>query len=760
MDNVVFDFPGSPYEVQKIFMRKAYSAMISGGLCVLESPTGTGKSLSLLCSALAWLRDFRQQVIFERLSDSMAASDDIEIPAWVNDGNRRANMEEAVSVVLDWNAEKSLNRATVSKFGIHNSEGRIIAGPNKRKPVPNTESSSSDDDDLVVENERVGSAISATPIVADPKRRVQVIICSRTHSQLSQLLKEVKRIELNKSFNIILMGSRSQLCVNPNVDTNRPPMSVNDACIKLTDSSSCQFKNNLEPLTKLLLSRPLDIEDACLAGRDMQTYGCPYFASRLALTDADIVFVPYASILHTKTRESLGINVDDNIIIVDEAHNISEAVNSVRSTSFSVVEIESLTKCLSMYLDTFRSRLSPRNFVAIKSLDFLVRRLLSFIRVAESTGCSVSDFLAATRLLDIDLANVTRFLDDFQFPRKLKGYSEKYDIPQPNSVYALATFLQALQSSSSSDRIIVTEDSSSSKCIRFASIDCESELAKLVRTSRAVLLVGGTMQPFSEHEAVAALANVQFSTFSGSSVIERDRIFCRIVTKLRESTEPIAFDRARRDGDACMSLLREVLSTVCACVSSGGIIVFVSSYEYARRIEKFVSSIFVQHAVFCDAAGSKDRIFAAYVKRIRSAGSAVLIAVVNGSLSEGIDFKDDLCRCVVLVGLPYPHATDPLVRERMTFLDIQHRSNPGFLTGDQYYQGRCIKAVNQSIGRALRHSRDWASIILLDTRFRRPETLAGLPEWIREAAEECADQSELRTDMAIFHNKWSDNYKV
>lgn len=757
MDNVVFDFPGSPYEVQKNFMRKAYSAMISGGLCVLESPTGTGKSLSLLCSALAWLRDFRQQVIFERLSASMTGSDDIEIPTWINDGNQRANMEEAVSVVLDWKAEKLVNRATVSKFGIYNSEGRIIAGPNKRKPAPSSESSFADDDDLVVEDATVDSAIPATQNVADPKRRVQVIICSRTHSQLSQLLKEVKRIELHESFNIILMGSRSQLCVNSNVDTSRPAMSVNDACIKLTDSSSCRFRNSLEPLTKLLLSRPLDIEDACIAGRDTQTYGCPYFASRLALRDADIVFVPYASILHTKTRESLGIKVDDNIIIIDEAHNISEAVNSVRSTSFSVVEIESLTKCLSMYLDTFRSRLSPRNFVAIKSLDFLVRRLNSFIRASESTGCSVSDFLAESRLVDIDLANVTRFLDDFQFSRKLKGFSEKYDIAHPNSVYALAAFLQALQCSSSSDRIIVTEDSSSFKCIRFASIDCESELAKLVRTSRAVLFVGGTMQPFSEHKAVAALGNVQFSTFSGSSVIERDRIFCRIVTKSTEATGPIAFDRARRDTDACMNMLREVLTTVCACVSSGGVIVFASSYEYARRIEKLVASIFVQHGVFCDAAGSKDRIFAEYVKRIRTAGSAVLIAVVNGSLSEGIDFKDDLCRCVVLVGLPYPNATDPLVRERMTFLDIQHRSNPGFLTGDQYYQGRCIKAVNQSIGRALRHSRDWASIILLDARFCRPATLAGLPEWIREAAKECVDQSELRTDMRIFHKKWTDN---
>ena len=33
---------------------------------------------------------------------------------------------------------------------------------------------------------------------------------------------------------------------------------------------------------------------------------------------------------------------------------------------------------------------------------------------------------------------------------------------------------------------------------------------------------------------------------------------------------------------------------------------------------------------------------------------SILLAVFAGKFSEGIDFKDDLCRCTVLVGLPYP----------------------------------------------------------------------------------------------------------
>lgn len=42
-----------------------------------------------------------------------------------------------------------------------------------------------------------------------------------------------------------------------------------------------------------------------------------------------------------------------------------------------------------------------------------------------------------------------------------------------------------------------------------------------------------------------------------------------------------------------------------------------------------------------------------------------------------------------------------------------------------------MKAVNQSIGRAVRHKNDYAAMLLLDQRYTRPHTQAALPGWIR-----------------------------
>ena len=52
-------FPREPYGVQREFVGAAYAALGRGGAAVLESPTGTGKTLSLICSVLQWVEDQR-----------------------------------------------------------------------------------------------------------------------------------------------------------------------------------------------------------------------------------------------------------------------------------------------------------------------------------------------------------------------------------------------------------------------------------------------------------------------------------------------------------------------------------------------------------------------------------------------------------------------------------------------------------------------------------------------------------------------------
>lgn len=55
-----FPFPFKPYSIQDQFMRSLYAVIENRKIGIFESPTGTGKTLSLMCSALKWLTDHNE----------------------------------------------------------------------------------------------------------------------------------------------------------------------------------------------------------------------------------------------------------------------------------------------------------------------------------------------------------------------------------------------------------------------------------------------------------------------------------------------------------------------------------------------------------------------------------------------------------------------------------------------------------------------------------------------------------------------------
>merc|ERR1712070_581571 len=88
---------------------------------------------------------------------------------------------------------------------------------------------------------------------------------------------------------------------------------------------------------------------------------------------------------------------------------------------------------------------------------------------------------------------------------------------------------------------------------------------------------------------------------------------------------------------------------------------------------------------------------------------------------------------VVMVGLPYPAAKDDRVKLKMQFLDSKGKENEAL--GRAWYTRECIRAVNQAVGRVIRHKDDFGGVLLCDERYasgNKPSHLAqSLPSWLR-----------------------------
>lgn len=110
---------------------------------------------------------------------------------------------------------------------------------------------------------------------------------------------------------------------------------------------------------------------------------------------------------------------------------------------------------------------------------------------------------------------------------------------------------------------------------------------------------------------------------------------------------------------------------------------------------------------------------------------------------SGINFSDDLARCVAVVGLPYPDTRDPVLQEKIRYASLTddaaagsshpHRGGGGggAINSQRFCEALCMKAVNQSIGRSIRHIHDYSAIVLLDHRYGGARIQELLPQWIR-----------------------------
>ena len=132
-------------------------------------------------------------------------------------------------------------------------------------------------------------------------------------------------------------------------------------------------------------------------------------------------------------------------------------------------------------------------------------------------------------------------------------------------------------------------------------------------------------------------------------------------------------------------------------------------------------------------------------------GGAILFAVCRGKLSEGVDFADAACRGVVITGLPLPPIVDAKIELKRQFLDARRAAaarqpgglaEPGggvvggatsgviggssalvpassMLTGEAWYQQQAMRAVNQAVGRVIRHVDDYGAVLLCESRFAK-----------------------------------------
>lgn len=869
-------FPFPPYPQQQLLMDNIFQCIESSSIGCFESPTGTGKSLSAICSSFHWLMKEEKRILEENKEENVEKSN-------LGSDWLKAYLDPSFSKTIK---ESSNRKFLKNKFNDLEKKIRFSKKSNLKSHSYTTERNiekikdklSESDNEYIIEDYLSDDGKEKKEIykllnddssdeeidqesIRDQLNLPQIYYCSRTHSQLSQFQEEISKTIYNGKIKSIILSSRKNLCINP-VFKSMNEQALNEKCTELlsggtlkndntqldpssstankrvklnTAKARCPYKDKAteENISYQMLNELCDLEDIVQLGLDNK--GCPYYASKKAIPNSQVICLPYSSLLHQDIRDSLGLKLQNRVIIIDEAHNLLESINQLYSNEISLSQLTAAHKVIKTYLDSFQTRLASKNIIYLKIFLKIIKNLKNLIDIKEIDKNSgndiklnqdeiytINDFIFKAEVDNIDFFKIKRYISVSKMIQRIGGYydnaqskKDQYENYQlsihshlkfthsPNLVKnnvdegfegsaksclrALFNFIYSLTCKDIDGRIIIHRqnliDDQNSSSIRFFLLNPTRYFENILTQAKSVILLGGTMQPFSYFQSTifsSPLINSRVKYLSCHHIVPRNQVLALTIKGLNQRSCPLEFTHEKRSTPQNVSNLFQIILSL-AKVVPGGIVIFFTSYQYLSNIitnwkaSNLLHQLNLIKSCFIESRNSNtEDTWNKYCNHIQKSNSlsngvksgAILFSVVGGKLSEGINFSDDLARCVVVVGLPFPDTRDLILQEKVKYLKDQqeklsnsssiskHLSN-SVTENVNLPEVMCMKAVNQAIGRSIRHIKDFSSIVLVDNRYVQNRISSQLPIWIQDSI---SQHHTLEENISALQTFYSVNY--
>lgn len=238
------------------------------------------------------------------------------------------------------------------------------------------------------------------------------------------------------------------------------------------------------------------------------------------LLTPQIVTLPYPLLLQSSAREALGLSLKDHIVIIDEAHNLMDAIAGIYSVSVTLTQVQQARGQLTAYLQRFRTRLKGKNRVyvaqTIRILDSIIAYLQSIASNSKASDGLVDtvSIMSGKGVDQINIFKLNAYLQESKLARKVDGYTVFADEKERegtdfnpkdgatraprNTVPVLMhvqAFLLSLMNPSAEGRFFYSKEEGNDLALRYILLDPTYHFKDIVEDARAVILAGGTMSP-------------------------------------------------------------------------------------------------------------------------------------------------------------------------------------------------------------------------------------------------------------------------
>jgi DNA excision repair protein ERCC-2 len=275
-------------------------------------------------------------------------------------------------------------------------------------------------------------------------------------------------------------------------------------------------------------------------------------------------------------------------------------------------------------------------------------------------------------------------------------------------------------------------------------LDAAIAIKPVLERFSSVIITSGTISPLEMYPKMLGFSTVVQESYA--MTLARRSFLPMIVTRGSDQGSMSSGFQNRNDPSNVRnygSLLVEYSK-----LTPDGIVVFFPSYLYMESIISMwqgmgiLDQVWKNKLILVETPDSQETSLAleTYRTACSNGRGAVLLCVARGKVSEGIDFDHHYGRTVLCIGVPFQYTESRILKARLEFLRETYRIRENdFLSFD------AMRHSAQCLGRVLRGKDDYGIMVMADKRFAKKRNQ--LPKWISSALME--SDSNMSVDQSV-----------
>jgi DNA excision repair protein ERCC-2 len=521
------------------------------------------------------------------------------------------------------------------------------------------------------------------------------------------------------SFSVVDLVAKRDMCLRSEA-ADMHSARFADFCGSETRNKTCSFLHDVDKATlQAVKEGVLHVEELMAVAK--RAHLCPHLVAMEASPQAHVIVADYNHLfsdLRERSLERLGLRLSDLIVIVDEAHNLPDRIRNSHSH-----------RVTPFLLDQVAGEARGQKMKDIEAdLNALRTALQSMAEQGEKAGNAKAGLTGEARTVVLAIEDLHTAFDAAR-NRGLFGSSR--------TLNDVVEQLQALANKvrKGTDSVVHAEQLAEALedwgrfaggALRYLKLDgpvVELHVrlldpgmpAKLVFDRiHTGILMSGTLRPPEMTRDLLGLEPARTTVRTYPSPY--DPANRPIVIVQGYST------RFSERGDELWDRIARTVEGITAA-TQGNVAAFCPSYAIQRELRLRLETkkeLIVEDPGW--SKGERDQVLDT-LAATRKQGGGLLLGVLGGSFSEGVDFRDNLLSAVVVIGLPLA-PPDLEQKAAAAYLDQRHPGKGQLYAASYPAMGKVLQAM----GRGIRSRTDRCVVVLLDERYLGPPFRGLLPE--------------------------------